>query len=93
MARGRNYLATKNSTNVEEAGTSKKFEIGTKRAAEVAEIPIELMYLKRPTMGLPIVNFIPQPQPIFLPPVPIVPTDRELLKKLREIMLDFWCWG
>lgn len=78
MARGRNYLAMKNLTPaVEEAGPSKKPEIGVKRAAEMPEIPIELMYLKRPTMGIPIVNFIPQPQPIFIPPVPIVPTDRE----------------
>lgn len=89
MARGRNYLAMKNSTNVEasnEAGPSKKAEIGVKRVAEVQEIPIELMYFKRPSimtnptpLPFPIVNFhVPQPQPIFIPPaVSIVPSDRE----------------
>lgn len=77
MARGRNYLAMKNSTVFEEAGPSKKVEVGIKRAAEMPEIPIELMYLKRPTIGIPVMNFIPQPQPIFIPPCPIVPTDRE----------------
>lgn len=74
MARGRNYLAMINSTVAEEAGPSKKLEIGTKRTAEV---PIEFMYLKRPTIGVPVMNFIPQAQPLFIPPVPIVPTDRE----------------
>lgn len=87
MARGRNYLAMKNSAVVEEPGTSKKVEVGTKRTADVAEIPIELMYLKRPTIGIPVMNFIPQPQPLFIPPVPIVPTDRECFEGLNFL----WC--
>lgn len=79
MARGRNYLALK---NADEAGSSKKPEIGVKRVAEVQEIPIELMYFKRPSllqtpMTFPMMNFVPQPQPIFIPPVSLLPSDRK----------------
>lgn len=82
MARGRNYLALKNADSIEAAGPSKKMEIGVKRVAEVQEIPIELMYFKRPSilqppMSFPVMNFVPQPQPIYIPPVSLLPSDRK----------------
>lgn len=59
---------------------------GTKRSAEMVsnEIPIEMMYFKRPTLApsaalsLPMIQVPFLPQPIYQPsPIPIVPTDRE----------------
>ncbi|KAG5667951.1 hypothetical protein PVAND_015911 [Polypedilum vanderplanki] len=62
-----------------------KIEIGMKRSAEMSpEIPFEMMYFKRPTLqptALTTLPVIPAPaaafipQPIYQPPITIVPTD------------------
>lgn len=63
---------------------SHKIEIGSKRSADVVnnELPIEMMYFKRPTLApapMPMqmiqVPFIPQP--VYQQQIPIVPADRE----------------
>jgi muscleblind protein len=79
VARGRNHLAMKNLIFHEE--NLKKIEIGNKRSAEIAEIPYEMMYFKRPAIAPLTIPFVPfLPQPIFTQPqIPIVPSDRELI--------------
>ncbi|KAL7012869.1 hypothetical protein ACKWTF_015089 [Chironomus riparius] len=61
---------------------SQKIEIGSKRSANVVnnELPIEMMYFKRPTLGpatmaMPMIQVPFIPQPVYQPSMPVVPTD------------------
>lgn len=102
MARGRNHLAMKNSLiqfvseipqqlqDIPGSSRVHKIEIGNKRSAEISqEIPIEMMYFKRPMLTptlLPMMSIIPQP--IYQQPIPIVPTDRKLIKLFFFLLLN-----